>query len=173
MDGSDHLLHLPTLHVHGLKDPGIANHRRLLADFCLPGTTHLVEWDGGHRIAIRAADVAVIAKEILALCNIVNTNIFRLYLFLLVYNTVSNTWVYQANRMTILSTELFLCGPQARLPLPQELEQLRQVLLGRESFCVSLTVTLKDLPNILQQLTAFDSTLKSPRLHPSTSFCNG
>lgn len=62
--------------------------------------------------------------------------------------------------MTILSTELFLCGPQARLPSPQELGQLRQILLGQKVFCESLTATLKDLPNLLRQLAAFDSTLK-------------
>jgi predicted esterase len=67
LQGSDHVLRLPTLHVHGMKDPGIANHRRLLADFCKAGTTRLVEWDGDHRIIIQAADVAAVANEILAL----------------------------------------------------------------------------------------------------------
>lgn len=67
LQGLDHVLRLPTLHVHGMKDPGIANHRRLLTDFCKAGSTRLVEWDGDHRVAIQAADVAVIAKEILAL----------------------------------------------------------------------------------------------------------
>ena len=65
--GSDHILHLPTLHVHGKKDPGIAHHRRLLSDFCKAGTTRLVEWDGDHRVVIQAADVAAVANEIIAL----------------------------------------------------------------------------------------------------------
>lgn len=67
LKGSDHVLRLPTLHVHGKKDPGVANHRRLLADFCEAGTTRLVEWDGDHRVVIQAADVAAVANEILAL----------------------------------------------------------------------------------------------------------
>ncbi|APA09954.1 hypothetical protein SS1G_05789 [Sclerotinia sclerotiorum 1980 UF-70] len=65
LQGSDHVLTLPTLHVHGLKDPGIVNHRRLLKDFCKAGTTRLVEWDGDHRVVLRAADVAVVSNEIL------------------------------------------------------------------------------------------------------------
>lgn len=67
LQGSDHVLHLPTLHVHGLKDPGISNHRRLLVDFCKAGTTRLVEWDGDHRVAVKNTDVAAIASEMLAL----------------------------------------------------------------------------------------------------------
>ncbi|KAF8861156.1 alpha/beta-hydrolase [Acephala macrosclerotiorum] len=63
----DHVLRLPTLHVHGKKDPGIANHRRLLTDFCKEGTARLVEWDGDHRVVIQGADVAAVAKEILVL----------------------------------------------------------------------------------------------------------
>jgi hypothetical protein len=62
--------------------------------------------------------------------------------------------------MTITTTELFLCGPQARLPSLQELDQLRQTLIDQKKFCASLTATLKNLPNVLQKLTAFDNTLK-------------
>ncbi|KAI9742965.1 MAG: hypothetical protein M1818_003260 [Claussenomyces sp. TS43310] len=62
--------------------------------------------------------------------------------------------------MTIVAPELFLCGPQARLPSPQELGQLRQILLAQKTFCESITATLEDLPNLLRQLTAFDSTLR-------------
>lgn len=67
LQGDNHVLHLPTLHVHGKKDPGIANHQRLLTDFCKGGTTRLVEWDGDHRVVIQGADVAAVAKEIMAL----------------------------------------------------------------------------------------------------------
>jgi pimeloyl-ACP methyl ester carboxylesterase len=67
LKGSDHVLRLPTLHVHGKKDPGVANHRRRLTDFCKAGTTRLVEWDGDHRVVIQAADVAAVANEIVAL----------------------------------------------------------------------------------------------------------
>ncbi|CRG92019.1 hypothetical protein PISL3812_09073 [Talaromyces islandicus] len=67
LQGSDHLLTLPTLHVHGTRDPGLANHRRLLADYCQPGTTRLVEWDGDHRVVIRPPDVAAVVDAIVAL----------------------------------------------------------------------------------------------------------
>lgn len=63
----DHILRLPPLHVHGKKDPGIANHRRLLTDFCKEGTIRLVVWDGDHRVVIQAADIATVAKEIMVL----------------------------------------------------------------------------------------------------------
>jgi pimeloyl-ACP methyl ester carboxylesterase len=63
----DHILRLPTLHVHGKKDPGIVHHRRLLADFCKASSTRVVGWDGDHRVVIQAADVANVTNEILAL----------------------------------------------------------------------------------------------------------
>ncbi|KAG6014996.1 hypothetical protein E4U41_004720 [Claviceps citrina] len=63
----DHLLSLPTVHVHGRKDAGLANHRRLLRDYCRPGTARLVEWEGDHRVVVHEADVACVAREILAL----------------------------------------------------------------------------------------------------------
>ena len=67
LNGSDHVLRLPTLHVHGRKDPGLINHRRLLTDYCKPGTTRLVEWDGDHRVVVQTADVAAVADQVLAL----------------------------------------------------------------------------------------------------------
>ena len=67
LNGSDHVLRLPTLHVHGRKDPGLANHRRLLTDYCKPGTTRLVEWDGDHRVVLQAADVRAVVAQVLAL----------------------------------------------------------------------------------------------------------
>lgn len=65
--GSDHVLRLPTLHVHGRKDSGLTNHRRLLTDYCKPGTTRLVEWDGDHRVVLQAADVTAVVAQVLAL----------------------------------------------------------------------------------------------------------
>lgn len=62
-----HVLSLPTLHIHGLRDPGIDQHRGLLKKYCAPGTTRLVEWDGGHRIPIKMHDVDVVAEGILEL----------------------------------------------------------------------------------------------------------
>ena len=67
LNGSDHVLHLPTLHVHGRKDPGLENHRRLLTDYCKPGTTRLVEWDGDHRVVLQTADVTAVVDQVLDL----------------------------------------------------------------------------------------------------------
>jgi hypothetical protein len=56
-DDDSHLLKLPTIHVHGLQDPGLHLHRRLLTQYCDPETTTLIEWDGTHRVPIKKSDV--------------------------------------------------------------------------------------------------------------------
>ncbi|KAL4953388.1 serine hydrolase FSH [Aspergillus filifer] len=58
-------LHLPTVHVHGLKDPGLPLHRDLLEYGCKYGSTRLIEWDGGHRVPIRSQDVKAVVDAIL------------------------------------------------------------------------------------------------------------
>ncbi|KAM5343231.1 hypothetical protein ACJ41O_014197 [Fusarium nematophilum] len=63
----DHVLSIPTLHVHGLRDPGIEQHRLLMNSYCEAGTTRLLEWDGGHRIPIKTHDVEAVADKILEL----------------------------------------------------------------------------------------------------------
>jgi predicted esterase len=63
----DHVLSIPTLHVHGLRDGGMEQHRILLNNYCETGTTTLVEWDGGHRIPIKSHDVGAVVQEILRL----------------------------------------------------------------------------------------------------------
>lgn len=63
----EHALKTPTLHVHGLQDPGLDFHRALLKDYCKPKTTRLVEWDGGHRLPIHAPDVDKVVSGILAM----------------------------------------------------------------------------------------------------------
>jgi len=60
------ILGLPTIHVHGLRDAGIAMHRDLLHKCCEKGSTRLVEWDGDHRVPIKTKDVAPLVAEILA-----------------------------------------------------------------------------------------------------------
>ncbi|KAF7533139.1 hypothetical protein G7Z17_g13556 [Cylindrodendrum hubeiense] len=62
-----HVLSIPTLHVHGTRDPGLEQHRTLLHKFCEPGTTKLIEWDGGHRIPIKPHDVEAVVNGILEL----------------------------------------------------------------------------------------------------------
>jgi predicted esterase len=60
----DTVITRPTVHVYGLQDPGLPLHRKLLDDFCSKGTTSLVEWDGGHRLPIKAADVKKVIEAI-------------------------------------------------------------------------------------------------------------
>lgn len=63
--GSDeHILRLPTIHVHGLKDPGLDWHRDLLQEYCDPLQTTLLEWDGDHRMPIKSRDVERIVQQI-------------------------------------------------------------------------------------------------------------
>jgi predicted esterase len=52
-----HILKLPTIHVHGTQDPGLHLHQRLLDQYCDPQSAKLVEWEGGHRVPIKSADV--------------------------------------------------------------------------------------------------------------------
>ncbi|KAF2099318.1 citrinin biosynthesis oxidoreductase CtnB [Rhizodiscina lignyota] len=56
-DAQGHTLRIPTVHVHGLLDPGLHLHRRLLNHYCDPKSVTLVEWDGNHRVPIKAVDV--------------------------------------------------------------------------------------------------------------------
>lgn len=58
------ILKLPTIHVHGLQDPGLHLHRRLLQQYCEPATSTLVEWQGTHRVPIKKADVDKVCAEI-------------------------------------------------------------------------------------------------------------
>lgn len=60
-----HVLDLPSLHVHGLRDIGLEAHRRLLDLYCMPGRTRLVEWDGGHRLPFKSGDVQAVVTQIL------------------------------------------------------------------------------------------------------------
>jgi hypothetical protein len=59
-----HCLHIPTVHVLGLKDPGLEMHRQLYRDFCDDDTKRLVEWDGDHRLPIKTKDVSLVTSQI-------------------------------------------------------------------------------------------------------------
>ncbi|KOS22904.1 hypothetical protein ESCO_003361 [Escovopsis weberi] len=61
----EHLLSIPTLHVHGLQDPGIDKHRLLFEKYCAEGTARLVQWDGNHRLPIKTHDVALVVGELM------------------------------------------------------------------------------------------------------------
>lgn len=62
----EHVLRLPTIHVHGLQDPGLMLHRVLLREYCSKNA-RLVEWDGAHRVPIKTKDVLPLVHEILQL----------------------------------------------------------------------------------------------------------
>lgn len=62
----DHVLKVPTVHVHGMRDPGLELHRQLLEHYCDMGTVRLVEWDGDHRVPIKSKDIAAVVKQIIA-----------------------------------------------------------------------------------------------------------
>ncbi|PSN63047.1 hypothetical protein BS50DRAFT_576872 [Corynespora cassiicola Philippines] len=61
---ADSILKKPTLHVHGMADPGLHLHRILLNEYCEAGSTKLVEWEGAHRIPIKSNDVNRVMKSI-------------------------------------------------------------------------------------------------------------
>ena len=60
-------LKIPTIHVHGLKDPGLELHRKLLKGYCDQSHTSLVEWDGEHRVPVQTVDVAAVTSRIISI----------------------------------------------------------------------------------------------------------
>ncbi|PON28516.1 citrinin biosynthesis oxidoreductase CtnB [Trichoderma gamsii] len=64
IEDDDHLLRLPTIHVHGLSDPGLLLHQDLLGHFCTEESATVVEWGGAHRMPIKTADVRKVVTEI-------------------------------------------------------------------------------------------------------------
>jgi predicted esterase len=59
-----HKLKLPTVHIHGLQDPGLHLHQRLLKQYCEPESATLVEWDGAHRVPVKGTDAQKITDSI-------------------------------------------------------------------------------------------------------------
>ncbi|KAK9783867.1 putative LijB [Seiridium cardinale] len=59
------LLHLPTIHVHGLRDPGLPMHRELQYRYCDQIAARHVEWDGDHRVPIKTQDVNLVVGQVL------------------------------------------------------------------------------------------------------------
>jgi hypothetical protein len=59
-----HVLRIPTLHVHGLRDENIGLHRQLFRHFCDERSRKLVEWDGNHRLPLKFKDVSRVADRI-------------------------------------------------------------------------------------------------------------
>ncbi|KAL6855596.1 hypothetical protein ACO1O0_006748 [Amphichorda felina] len=63
----EHAIGIPTLHVHGLQDPGTDLHRIMSSNYCRDGTARVVEWDGDHRLPIRPDDVEAVVSQMLEL----------------------------------------------------------------------------------------------------------
>lgn len=74
--GPETRLRIPTLHVHGMRDPGLSQHRQLLELWCEKGTTSLVEWDGDHRVPIKTKDVVRVVEGIIGLAK--RTGVLRI-----------------------------------------------------------------------------------------------
>ncbi|KAK7941587.1 uncharacterized protein PG986_013974 [Apiospora aurea] len=61
----EHVLRLPTIHVHGTLDTGLPLHRELLEKYCSPETARVLEWPGGHRIPLKSTDVNPLIDQML------------------------------------------------------------------------------------------------------------
>lgn len=65
-EAANRILRIPTIHFHGLDDPGLGYHQVLLEEWCDPKTTTLLEWDGNHRLPFKTPDVKLLVDKILA-----------------------------------------------------------------------------------------------------------
>ena len=63
------MLRIPTIHIHGLLDPGLELHRELFHEFCHPDSRRLLEWDGAHRLPLKLGDVSLVVHQIRELAN--------------------------------------------------------------------------------------------------------
>lgn len=64
LGSTEHVLYLPTIHVHGTLDVGLDEHRKLLTQYCEEGTARLMEWEGNHRVPIKSKDVLALVANI-------------------------------------------------------------------------------------------------------------
>ena len=60
----EHVLRVPTIHVHGLQDPGLELHRKLLNQYCDPRSVSVLEWDGEHRVPIKTKNVNAVVEQV-------------------------------------------------------------------------------------------------------------
>lgn len=70
-----HIIRMPTLHVHGLKDEGIRFHRLLMKSYFDSKEARLMEWDGNHRIPFKSSDVEVIVQHVLEMAKMTGVEI--------------------------------------------------------------------------------------------------
>ena len=64
-DVQEAILRLPTVHVHGLQDEGLEFHRDPRDRCCVKESTITVEWDGNHRVPIKASDVTAVVRALM------------------------------------------------------------------------------------------------------------
>ncbi|KFX89969.1 hypothetical protein V495_02056 [Pseudogymnoascus sp. VKM F-4514 (FW-929)] len=74
-EGGGNVLRIPTIHVHGVLDPGLTFHRKLFEHFCHPATRRLVEWDGAHRVPLKNNDVLSVVHQIRKLAKETETKV--------------------------------------------------------------------------------------------------
>ena len=60
-------LRTPTLHVHGVKDAGLALHREMLESAFEEHSVRLMEWEGAHQVPLKTDDVAALAQAVVSL----------------------------------------------------------------------------------------------------------
>jgi len=65
--GPVEVVRIPSIHVHGLLDPGLHFHRRLAAEWFDARAVVCREWAGGHRVPIKTGDVGPLVEEILGM----------------------------------------------------------------------------------------------------------
>ncbi|KAI1171610.1 serine hydrolase FSH [Nemania sp. FL0916] len=66
MAGAQHILRLPSIHVHGSADPGLHLHQQLFEEYTDPECTKLVQWDGAHRVVLKREDVQPVVDAMVA-----------------------------------------------------------------------------------------------------------
>ncbi|KAI1166052.1 serine hydrolase FSH [Nemania serpens] len=66
MASGRHVLRLPSIHVHGLADPGLHLHQQLYEQYTEPEYARLLQWDGAHRVVLKGTDVQPVVDAILA-----------------------------------------------------------------------------------------------------------
>ncbi|EQB55256.1 citrinin biosynthesis oxydoreductase CtnB [Colletotrichum gloeosporioides Cg-14] len=64
-DKAKRLLTIPTIHVHGLLDPGLPLGRKLLSGYCSNKSASVLEWEGDHRVPVKSDFVQKITIAIL------------------------------------------------------------------------------------------------------------
>lgn len=73
---SSHVLQVPTVHVHGSRDPGLELHRDLYRRHCTRNSTILLEFDQDHRVPIKTREVNALVEAICLMA--VKTKIMKL-----------------------------------------------------------------------------------------------